>query len=198
MVDMTKKCYRYFCGLLQKQEDWLNDMANKGYRLIAVDKILYEFEKCKPSSVEYRIEYIGLKSKKEADEYFQFLEDIGYKVFFKNINLNYSIGKVRYRPWAETGSRIATNGTTYNKELLIVEKENDGRTFELHTSFEDKIQYYHTLRKTYVGLFVLFIIIGVLTKVFIFVLFGLIPLIPTLIYHYQIRMLKKESKLKEW
>lgn len=89
-------------------------------------------------------------------------------------------------------------GTTYNKELLIVEKEKDGRPFELHTSFEDKIQYYQTLRKTYVGLFVLFILIGVLTKVFIFALFGLIPLIPMLIYHYQIRMLKKESMLKEW
>lgn len=198
MVDMTKKCYRYFCGLLQKQEDWLNDMANKGYRLIAVNKILYEFEECKPNSVEYRIEYIGSKSKKEADEYFQFLEDMGYKVFFKNINLNYSIGKVRYRPWAEKGGRIATNGTTYNKELLIVEKEKDGRPFELHTSFEDKIQYYQTLRKTYVGLFILFILIGVLTKVFILALFGLIPLIPMLIYHYQIRMLKKESMLKEW
>ena len=49
-----------------------------------------------------------------------------------------------------------------------------------------------------VCLFVLFILIGVLTKVFIFALFGLIPLIPMLIYHYQIRMLKKESMLKEW
>ena len=57
---MTKKCYRYFCGLLQKQEDWLNDMANKGYRLIAVNKILYEFEECKPNSVEYRIGQVTL------------------------------------------------------------------------------------------------------------------------------------------
>lgn len=198
MEIMTKKYYRYFGGLLQKQENWLNRMANEGYRLTVIGKLLYEFEECESSSVEYRVEYIGSKSKREAEAYFQFLEDMGYKVFFKNINLNYSVGKVRYRPWAEKGGRIATNGTTYNKELLIVEKEKDGRPFELHTSFEDKILYYKSLRKTYAGLLILCIFIGVLTKVFIFALFGLIPLIPTLIYHYQISMLKKESMFKEW
>ena len=94
---MTKKYYRYFGGLLQKQENWLNRMANEGYRLTAIGKLLYEFEECESSSVEYRVEYIGSKSKREAEAYFQFLEDMGYKVFFKNINLNYSIGKVRYQ-----------------------------------------------------------------------------------------------------
>ena len=56
---MSKKCYRYFGGLLQKQEKWLNKMAEQGYRLIGVDKMLYEFEKCNPGCVEYRVEYIG-------------------------------------------------------------------------------------------------------------------------------------------
>ncbi len=55
-------------------------------------------------------------------DYANFLEDMGYKVFFKNINLNYSVGKVRWRPWAERGGRIATNTTTFNREILIVEK----------------------------------------------------------------------------
>lgn len=120
---MSKKCYRYFGGLLQKQEKWLNKMAEQGYRLISVDKMLYEFEECNPGHVEYRVEYVGSKAKNDSQEYFQFLEDMGYKVFFKNINLNYSVGKVRYRPWAEKGGRIATDNTTFNKELLIVERE---------------------------------------------------------------------------
>ena len=195
---MSKKCYRFFGGLLQKQEEWLNKMAEQGYRLINVEKMVYEFEECKPGRVEYRIEYIGSKSQNDSQEYFQFLEDMGYKVFFKNINLNYSIGKVRYRPWAEKGGRIATNNTTYNKELLIVEKEKDGKPFELHTSFEDKIQYYKNLRKPYVIYFVLFLLIGVLTKVLLFSLLGLIPLEPALIYHHQVRKLKKEVISKEW
>ena len=84
--------------------------------------MLYEFEECKPNEVKYCVEFIGEKSKENAKDYSLFLEDMGYKVFFKNINLNYSVGKVRWRPWAEKGGRIATNTTTFNRELLIVEK----------------------------------------------------------------------------
>ena len=31
---MSKKCYRFFGGLLTAQEHWLNKMSEKGYRLI--------------------------------------------------------------------------------------------------------------------------------------------------------------------
>ena len=195
---MSKKCYRYFGGLLQKQEKWLNKMAEQGYRLISADKMLYEFEKCNPGCVEYRVEYIGSKSQNDSQEYFQFLEDMGYKVFFKNINLNYSVGKARYRPWAEKRGRIATDNTTFNKELLIVEREKKDKPFELHTSFEDKIQYYESLQKPYVIFFFLFLLIGVLTKVLLLSVLGLIPLIPALIYYHQIKALKKEAISKEW
>ena len=51
---MSKKCYRYFGGLLQKQEKWLNKMAEQGYRLISADKMLYEFEKCNPCCIAKR------------------------------------------------------------------------------------------------------------------------------------------------
>ena len=70
MEIMTKNYYRYFGGLLQKQENWLNRMANEGYRLTAIGKLLYEFEECESSSVEYRVEYIASKSKREAEAYF--------------------------------------------------------------------------------------------------------------------------------
>lgn len=84
--------------------------------------MLYEFEACKPDQVKYCVEFIAQKSKANASDYHEFLEGMGYKVFYKNINLNYSVGKVRLRPWAEKGGRIATNATTFNRELLIVEK----------------------------------------------------------------------------
>ena len=129
---MSKKCYRFFGGLLTAQEHWLNKMSEKGYRLIRAEKMLYEFEACKPDQVKYCVEFIGQKSKANASDYHEFLEGMGYKVFYKNINLNYSVGKVRLRPWAEKGGRIATNATTFNRELLIVEKDNDGKPFELH------------------------------------------------------------------
>lgn len=50
---MSKKYYRFFGGLLQKQEEWLNKMAEQGYRLIRVDKMMYEFEECNPDRAEY-------------------------------------------------------------------------------------------------------------------------------------------------
>ena len=49
---MSKKYYRFFGGLLTAQEHWLNKMSEKGYRLIRAEKILYEFEECKPDQVK--------------------------------------------------------------------------------------------------------------------------------------------------
>ena len=109
---MSKKCYRFFGGLLNAQAKWLNKMSEKGYRLVRTGRVLYEFEECSPDEVTYCVEFIGEKSKENATDYAVFLEDMGYKVFFKNINLNYSVGKVRLRPWAERGRlqrRIALN-----------------------------------------------------------------------------------------
>ena len=66
---MSKKCYRFFGGLLTVQKNWLNKMAEKGYRLIRTGKLLYEFEKCKPGQVQYCVEFIGQKSKANAEDY---------------------------------------------------------------------------------------------------------------------------------
>lgn len=195
---MSKKCYRFFGGLLATQEKWLNKMSEKGYRLIRTGKLLYEFEECKPNQVKYCVEFIGEKSKGNAQDYKVFLEDIGYTVFYKNINLNYSVGRVRWRPWAEKGGRIATNATTFNRELLIVEKENDGKPFELHTSNEDKASYYSNLRNPWLLLLLLFGVLGVVNHSLVAVIIALISLIPVLIYQVQIMKLKREANTKEW
>ncbi len=183
---MSKKCYHFFGGLLNAQANWLNKMSEKGYRLIRAGKMLYEFEECKPNEVKYCVEFIGEKSKENANDYFLFLEDMGYKVFFKNINLNYSVGKVRWRPWAEKGGRIATNATTFNRELLIVEKENDGKPFELHTSYDDKENYYRNLRNPWLLILLMFAIFAVINHSVVFGVLALISLIPVLVYQIQI------------
>lgn len=195
---MSKKCYRFFGGLLNTQEKWLNKKAQNGYRLIRTGKLLYEFKKCKPNQVKYCVEYIGEKSQNSAKDYHDFLEDMGYKVFYKNINLNYSVGKVRWRPWAEKGGRIATNATTFNRELLIVEKENDGKPFELHTSCEDKAGYYSNLRNPWLLLWLLFGVLGVVNRSLVSAVIALVSLIPVIVYQLQIMKLKREAKTKEW
>lgn len=195
---MNKKIYRFFGGLLTAQENWLNKMSEKGYRLIRTGKLLYEFEECKPGQFQYCVEFIGQKSKENAQNYHGFLEEMGYSVFYKNINLNYSVGKVRWRPWAEKGGRIATNATTFNRELLIVEKENDGKPFEFHTSYEDKESYYSNLRNPWLLLLLMFAVFTVVNQSVILGILALISLIPVIVYQSQIMKNRREAKTKEW
>lgn len=125
-----------------------------------------------------------------------FLEII--RVVYKNINLNYSVGKVRLRPWAEKGGRIATNATTFNRELLIVEKDNDGKPFELHTSYEDKENYYRNLRNPWLLILLMFAIFAVVNRSVVFGVLALVSLIPVLVYQTQVMQNKREGKTKEW
>lgn len=189
--------YRFFGSFLETQEKWLNKMSAQGYRLVRTGKLLYEFESCAPNEVQYRVEFIGEKSCANAEDYRDFLEDLGYKVFYKNINLSYSIGKVRIRPWAEKGGRIATNSTTYNRELLIIEKENDGKPFEIHTSKDDLVWYYSKLRNPWLCFLVIFGALGVIYRSVTFGVFAAISLIPVVLYQSKIAKIKKESGIKE-
>ena len=97
------------------QERWLNKMAHGGYRLVRTGKLLYEFETCQAGEFAYCAEFIGHMAGERAEEYCGFLKDAGYRVFYKNINLNYSLGKIRFRPWADKGGKIATDFTTFNR-----------------------------------------------------------------------------------
>lgn len=195
---MSKKCYRFFGGLLTAQANWLNKMSEKGYRLVRTGKMLYEFEECNPNQVKYCVEFIGEKSKDNAKDYHDFLEDMGYKVFYKNINLNYSIGKVRWRPWAEKGGCVATNSTTFNRELLIVEKENNGKSFELHTSYEDVEKYYSNLRNPWLLILLLLAVFAVTNRSVILGVFALVSLLPVVVYQMQVMKVRREAKTKEW
>lgn len=191
------KKYRYFGGFIQSQEAWLNKISSKGYRLVNTEKLLYEFEECHPSEYQYFVEFVGEKSKKDSEHYKDFLQEIGYKVFFKNLNLNYSIGKVRYRPWAEKGGRIATTRTTFNKELLIVEKKNDGKPFKLHMGFDDLVNYYSKLRMMWGTTFLLFIIFSIITVSIVIGIFALVCLFPVLFYGRMIKRYRKEGRINE-
>ena len=199
---MSKVKYRFFAGFMKKQEDWLNSMSDKGYRLVKTGKLRYEFEECEPGRYRYAVEYVGDRSYDDEKDYKEFLEDMGYRVFYKNINLDYSLLKVTYRPWAGKGGRISTNRTTYNKELLIVEKENDGTEFRLHTEKEDLEDYYR--RISYPWYFAVFLMLAcaILTFPFIplvavFSVLAVLSAIPIITAERSIKKMKKESELEE-
>lgn len=156
---MSKRVFRYFFSFLETQEKWLNKMACNGFRLIRTTKLSYEFETCERAEYEYCVEFIADKSYKEAVKYREFLEEMGYRTFTKNLHINYSIGKMKWRPWAKGAGQIATNPGAFNKELLILEKKRDGKPFELHTDYNDLIQYYTPIRNSYLTVVALMIFI---------------------------------------
>ena len=129
---MIKKKYRYFFAFKKRQENWLNNEAKKGYRLIGVGKLVYEFEKCEPGKYKYYIEFVADKTYSELKRYEEDLKEQGIKYFTKNINLSYSLGKLRWRPFIKGPAQIVTSPGNYNKELLIIEKKADEK-FELNT-----------------------------------------------------------------
>ena len=110
----------------------------------------------------------------------------------------YSIGKVRWRPWAEKGGRAAANATTFNRELLIVEKENDGKPFELHTSYEDMEKYFSNLRNPWLFLLLLLAVFAAANRSVIWGVFAMISLLPVVVYQAQIMKVGREAKTKEW
>lgn len=146
---MTRRVYRYFFDALAGQEKWLNRMAAKGWRLVGCSTLSYLFEPCEPGAYEYAVDLAGDRSAAEARDYGAFLNALGYKVITKNLNANWSVGHVRWRPWARGGGQLATTAGNFNRELFLVEKPADGRPFRLHSSREDALSACRSARNMY-------------------------------------------------
>ncbi len=201
-----KRCYRFFGAFLIAQEKWLNEMAHRGYRLVKTGKLNYDFEECQPDEYQYCVEFVANKSYKSGKEYRTFLESIGYKIFYKNANLNFSILKMKWRPYGNGVGKISTYPGSYNKEFLIVEKKNDGRHFELHTTNADKSEYFKPIRNAWFSLSIMLIAFSIwsffqgraLSKVAIlFNTVGVLTMIPVFYHQKQINHYMKEAKSEE-
>jgi hypothetical protein len=201
-----KRFYRFFGGLLDSQEKWLNQMSQKGYRLIKAGKISYEFEECRPGEYQYAVEYDAQQSMKGKEEYRAFLEELGCRVFYKNVNLNFSIGKMRWRPYGGAMGRVSASPGSYNKEILIIEKKNDGKPFELHTTNADKADYYKPLRNAWLSVAAIFLVFAVWryidrgsvsSEAVAFGILALLFTIPVVIYQMKISSLTSQSKIEE-
>ncbi len=192
-----EKRYRYFWTLLAAQSHWLNRMADRGLRLSRTEKLLYEFQPCAPGQYRYCVEFVAHLSREKAEDYARFLEDCGYRTWFKNANLDWNVGKVVGRPWAEPGGRLASNATTYNRELLIVEKENDGKPFRLHTALEDQIRYRKAQRGPALFLLAVMAPLAALTRSWPAALFAALALAVLIRHQLALAGLKKQGGISE-
>lgn len=190
---MKKSVKKFFWLFFTSQEQWLNKMADEGWRLAGTTISGYEFEECEKGKYRYKVAYIADRSKESAEEYVRALESCGYRVFFKNANLNYSSGKVEVRPWAEAGGRVATGKTTLHKELLIIEKENDGTGFEFCATYEQRYGSYNRLRLWGLIGLVTALLLAIIGKSIVWGIVATLPLVWTVLFHFEIRKLKKEA-----
>jgi hypothetical protein len=82
--------------------------------------------------------------------------------------------------------------------LLIVEKINDGKPFELHTSYEDKAIYCRKLQKLWFFLFLTAVIMGIFMRTWILGTISAVSLIVLIVYQIEHMKLQRLSKEKEW
>lgn len=68
----------FFIWDFDKEEQWLNEMAAKGFVLVAVGLCRYEFEVCIPGEYKIRIDLLENKCGRAGNEkYITFLEETG-------------------------------------------------------------------------------------------------------------------------
>ena len=197
MKDGRKTVIAFFGGLIKKQEQWLNKKVSQGWRLVKSGIMTYTFERCEPGAYQYAVDYVGSKSNEDATNYHDFLEGMGYRVFYKNINATYSLFHVRFRMFKKNPWIPATTLTNYNKELLIVERKAEEGEFKLHTSGEDIKNYYMELLSPYCFLAIMAIGMGIVLQNIWCALIGLVFIVPAAIYISEIVKVKKLEKTEE-
>ena len=151
MIRKFKFFFRPVLGLTR----WLNEMSNEGYRLIKTGNIFYYFEECQQSKYIYAVDYVANKSYSELKDYEDFLDETNIRYIEKPTSIGkISKNNIRWRPYADKGGRIATSKGMIKRELLILEKENDGKVFEVNTTIIDKINSLKIMRKPTVALMI--------------------------------------------
>src|SRR5699024_9990235 len=146
MVQMNK--YKFFLDPL-KEEQWINEMQSKGYRLtdISMD-FIYKFEKTSDDYVT-RVDYQEYMNKSRYEEYISIHEEFG---------------------WAHI------RGGRFGAMTQVWSKKPDGND-ELFSDRESKINYYKRYMKMTGGLAILFLFYSMLflpdSPVMIFLTHGL-------------------------
>ena len=134
---------------LESHEAFLNKMAGEGWRQAETNKLTYTFEPCEPNECSYKVIFIGEKSATENRNYRVFFEEMGYEVFIKSLNINFSFGKMRVRPSEEDGVQVVTSPSVYGKELMIIGRKQDDKPFPVFHTNESLAIYYRSIQCLY-------------------------------------------------
>ena len=97
-------------------------------------------------------------------------------------------------------SNVIKNISFDPSEILwnIMQLYNDGKPFDLHTSYEDRANYYSNLRNPWLLLMLMLAEFATVNRSVILGIVAVIFLIPVIIYQLQIMKNRHEAKMKEW
>lgn len=181
---MKKRVFKIFFNFLENQETWLNSMSKKGYRLVKASRFFYYFEESTPNKYKYTVQFIMDKTNKELKNYYKTLQDLDMNYFTKNVNIGkFSFAEIKVRPYIKNRAMLATSPGRINKELLILEKLDDGKPFKIYNNTNELIEYFKNIRNTFAftDLFLLVFLISLLiknsTNLIIFIIYALLVLL---------------------
>lgn len=127
---MKKVKYRFFLEF-EKEEKWINEMAQKGWHLEKFFLGRFTFSKGEPGKFIYRSDYVGGLSTKEKQDYFEFLKDSEVTIVHESLN------------WV------------YIKKLAA-----DG-PFEIYTDTTSKLAFYNRILSTFLICFISALSLGI-------------------------------------
>lgn len=153
------KRIKFFCDPVFGVKEYLNRMAEQGYRLIQVHGFLYDFQRTDKRRF-YETQFVGGSSHRDINGYVDMLRQSGKKIFRAPLNQgNIALGKLRLRPFAGGSGKISNTFMDYNKEILIVESD---REEPLLTDHRDVAEHYRVVRNAYLqGLLVELVLLAV-------------------------------------
>lgn len=114
------------------EQNWLNKMANLGWRLDKFFLGCYKFSPCEPGTYSYQIDLLD-SCFHEKSEYNQFMEETGVKVVCQ-----------------------------WYKWTYLEKRTSDGSCFELYTDIDSKIDHYSKIKRLFVTILVIEIICTIL------------------------------------
>ncbi|MDN4492442.1 DUF2812 domain-containing protein [Ureibacillus aquaedulcis] len=95
----------------EREEEWVNLMAKKGWNLTSFGLVFYSFKKGEPGEFIYRNEMIsGIGSKEDSKEYIRFLQSSGIelvRVFFNWAYFRKKAAEGPFELYSDTTSRLA-------------------------------------------------------------------------------------------
>lgn len=100
----------------QKEEAWINEMAEHGFGLISCGRIRFDFEDIEPGKYKYKVMFLqGTAGSEKVRDFLRFMEDMGVV----------NVGHVNF----------------LGNSVIYLRYENTGEELDVYSDLDSKIEY---------------------------------------------------------